>query len=136
MALIARHAIPNRPAVPLPPLRRPSLRALAATAAIAFLVLLIDAMVNPRAFFDLSAMRRLQAVTFPGLPELARGVDVLTGSSGALTAWVVALVAFTILRWWVPAMTAAALPIGGAINLFVGEVLVARTRPHLPELVR
>ena len=33
-------------------------------------------------------------------------------------------------------MAAATLPLGGAINLAIGEFLVGRTRPHLAELAR
>ena len=86
MALIARHAVPHGPSLSLPSLPRPTVRGLGLLAAVAFLLLLVDALLRPRAFFDLWAMQRIQAVDAPWLPGLIDAVEVLTDSTGAIAA--------------------------------------------------
>jgi undecaprenyl-diphosphatase len=136
MALITRHAVPRGRSLSVPRLPRPTVRGLGLLAAVAFLLLLVDALLHPRAFFDLWAMQRVQAVDAPWLPGLMDAVEVLTDSTGAVAAWGLVLLAVLAARWWVPAMALAALPLGGAIDLAIGEFLVGRTRPHLAELAR
>ncbi|MBA2277040.1 MAG: phosphatase PAP2 family protein, partial [Chloroflexia bacterium] len=115
---------------------RPGLRGIGITAAVAFLVLLIDAMVHPRAFFDLWLMQTVQRVEAPGLASLLRVVNDLTSSTGAVAMWVLAVVILAVARWWLPALAMLTLPVGGILNEGVGHLLVTRTRPHLAELTR
>jgi hypothetical protein len=100
MALVARHAVPRGAAVPMPSLPRPTVRGLGVGAAAAFVVLLVDALLHPRAFFDLWAMQRIQGVSLPGLPAAVDAVERLTDSSGAIAAWLAVVVALLLARWW------------------------------------
>ena len=101
-----------------------------------FTALLIDAMMRPRAFFDVRLMQLVQGIEAPGLVTLVRRVNELTSTSGAIAAWALALVVFALARWWVPVLALFTLPAGGIVNEGIGLLLVSRTRPHLPELAR
>jgi membrane-associated phospholipid phosphatase len=136
MALIARdatHRIDVAAAFSLP---RPGRRTVTLTLGLAFLFLLVDAMLQPRAFFDLWTLKTVQRLDLPGLHPVFTGVELLTGSEGAIVTWALALVLFLALRWWAPAIVTALLPLGGVLNLAVGELLAERSRPHLAELAR
>jgi membrane-associated phospholipid phosphatase len=139
MALPARYQPINGPAVgrlPLPSLPRFGVRAAGIAATVAFLIFLIDAMVNPRAFFDLWLMHAIQRVEAPGLESTVRVVNDLNSSTGAVAMWGLAVLAFALVRWWLPALAMLTLPVGGIVNEGVGRILVTRTRPHLEELAR
>lgn len=142
MALVARHAVSHRLPAPrslvtsTPRLPRLSVRAFGVGSAALFLVLLIDAMLNPRAFFDVSAMQAVQATEIAGLETGITAVNDVTSSTGAVATWAIVLIGLVALRWWLPALGVMTLPAGGIINYVVGEFLVARTRPHLAELER
>ena len=58
MALTVRHIAvgSGRRALALPTIPRPGLRGTAITSAALFLAILLDALINPRAFFDLWLM--------------------------------------------------------------------------------
>ncbi len=101
-----------------------------------FAILLIDAMIRPRAVFDLQVMQWVQSIETPGLARFVGEINKLTDSTGAIAAWALALVVLALARWWLPVLTMAMLPVGGIINEGIGLVLVSRTRPHLPELAR
>ena len=139
MALIARPAVPGRPTKAATPRRerpRPTMRATGLTGVVVFVILLIEAMLRPVAFFDLWVLHRVQSVNLPGLAPVVRAIEVLTGSTGAVVAWALLLLAVIAARWWVPALALAAIPLVGPINHVVGEILVGRTRPKLAELAR
>ncbi|CAA9560687.1 MAG: hypothetical protein AVDCRST_MAG73-3670 [uncultured Thermomicrobiales bacterium] len=140
MALAARH-LPNykRTTVAMPrvaDLPRPGIRGLGLGATALFLVFLVDALLHPRAFFDLALMKAIQTVSLPGLHPGVDFVNELTGSRGAIAVWAVSIALFAGLRWWIPALGMMTLPVGGVINEAVGALLVTRTRPHLAELAR
>jgi len=101
-----------------------------------FAIVLLDAMLRPLAGFDLPLIQRVQAVDLPGLATYLDSVSLLTGSVGAIVVWALATVAFATRRIWSAALAMALMPIGGVLNTIVGELLVARTRPHLAELER
>lgn len=62
MALIARHAVPHGPSLSVPSLPRLTVRGLGILSAVAFLLLLVDALLHPRAFFDLWAMKQINCL--------------------------------------------------------------------------
>lgn len=136
MALTARHATVH--SLPSISFRAPRLTHLTAglVSAIAFLIVLLDALVNPTTGFDLWAIKGIQSISFPGLPAIVDQVNTLTGSDGAITMWAGTLLLFLALRWWVPALGLLTLPAGGVINFIIGEHMVSRTRPGLAELER
>ncbi len=99
--------------------------------------LVIDALIQPIAPFDLWSLNQIQRIDLPYLETILRPVDALTSSTGAIGSWALVLLAFIIARKWLVALAVMALPVGGLINNFVGEVLVGRTRPHgYDEIVR
>ncbi len=138
MALTVRHIAAGHglKALALPTVPRPGLRGVAIASAALFVVILLDALINPRAFFDLWLMRQVQGVDGPGLREGLRAVNHLTGSTGAILAWAAALLGFSVARRWLPAFGLLLIPAGGVVNEVISRVLVARTRPHLAELER
>lgn len=101
-----------------------------------FAIVLLDAMLRPLAGFDLPLIMRAQAVEFPGLDAYLTQISKLTGSTGAIALWAVALVALATRRIWSAALAMALMPIGGVLNTVIGELLVTRTRPHMGELQR
>ena len=101
-----------------------------------FLLLLGDALVHPRAAFDLSLLRTIQRVDLPGLELLLRPVDRLTSQTGAIMAWGLTLLVFGLLRWWPALLTATLLPLAAAADNLLGDVLVPRLRPSLAEVER
>jgi undecaprenyl-diphosphatase len=121
---------------PVPRVSRPSTLMLGLGSTALFLVLLIDALINPRAFFDLDLMQAVQRVDLAGSPQVMSWINELTGSEGAVVAWAITLIVLSLARWWIAAAATATLPIGGVINYVVGEMFVPRTRPHLAELER
>src|SRR5688572_706312 len=133
MASLARQAFPtiHVPAVNLP---RPGLRGVGIGATAVFGVLLADAMINEQTRFDVESMKAIQRVDFPGIETAISFLEVLTDSGGAVALWAAAMVLLVSLRWWLPAAAMSLLPVGGVINYIVGEMLVARSRPHLEEL--
>jgi undecaprenyl-diphosphatase len=136
MASVPRSARPagfGRSPIVVP---RPGRRAIGLALGIGFLLLLIDAVVNPRAFFDLWAMRAVQRLDGPGLHPFFEAIERLTSSEGAVAAWVLALVVVLALRWWAPVVALGLMPVGGLINLGIGAFLVERSRPHVAELAR
>ena len=93
-------------------------------------VLLVDAMIQPLAPFDLWAINKIQSIDLPYLETIIRPFDALTSSQGAIASWALVLVAFVAARKWLPALAVMALPIGGLINNVISEGLVGRTRPY------
>jgi membrane-associated phospholipid phosphatase len=136
MALSAYHALPNVLNVRIPSIPRPGRRAISLSLGIAFLLLMIDAAVHARAFFDLWAIQVIQRLEAPGLHGYFEAIEKLTGSEGAIATWAVAFVLFLALRWWAAAIVLGLMPIGGALNEAVGTLIVERSRPHLAELAR
>jgi membrane-associated phospholipid phosphatase len=110
--------------------RIPSLRFLALLLTMLTSVLLVDAMIEPIAPFDLWAINLIQRIDLPWLGTIIRPFDALTSSQGAIATWALLLVACIGNRKWLPALAVMMLPVGGLINNFVSEVLVGRTRPH------
>ncbi|MGH2534848.1 MAG: phosphatase PAP2 family protein [Thermomicrobiales bacterium] len=136
MALTVRHTLSGGTTQTTVALPRPGRRAASLSLGVAFMVLLIDAMVNPRAFFDLWGIKAIQNFDAPGFYTGMKQLEVLTSSTGAVLLWAALVMLFAGLRWWSAAIAGAFLPLGGAVNLLVGELLVQRTRPHLDELAR
>jgi undecaprenyl-diphosphatase len=102
-----------------------------------FLILLIDALVQPRAFFDLGVARAIQSVDAPGLGTVLDVAERLTGSTGALSMGILTFAVLALLRSWAAAITTGLIAIVGLLNLYAGpQVLVDRVRPHDPALVR
>ena len=129
-------AVGRVPQIHLSFLSRISLGGVGIAATVAFAIFLIDALVNPRAFFDLWLMQAIQRVEAPGLEPALGIVNDLTSSTGAVAMWGLAVLAFALARWWLPALTMLTLPLGGIVNEGVSRFLVTRTRPHLEELAR
>jgi undecaprenyl-diphosphatase len=98
-------------------------------------LLLIDALVHPRAFFDVWVSNRVQDIDAPHLAGGVHALNALTGSEGAVVMWAVTMLAFALCRKWLPALATLTLPLGGFINEFIGEVIVGRERPT-PDLVQ
>src|SRR5262245_39034108 len=92
MALFAHHALPGTQHRSLPAVPKPGARGIGLTFGVAFLLLLIDAMINPRAFFDLWAIQTIQRLDAPGLHPLFETVEHLTNSEGAIATWGLALI--------------------------------------------
>ncbi|MDP8907794.1 MAG: phosphatase PAP2 family protein, partial [Chloroflexota bacterium] len=139
MALPAHYSPITGPAVgrlPRPRLPRLGARSAWTAAAMALAILVVDAIINPRAFFDLWLMMEIQQVDAPGIPAAVGFVNDLTSSTGAVAMWGLAVLSFALARWWLPAMAMMTLPIGGLVNEGIGRLLVTRTRPHLAELAR
>src|SRR3712207_3850588 len=136
MAYSAHHVLPRSIGVSVPSLPRPVRRGIALGLGIAFLLLLVDAIVHPLAFFALCATKAVQRLDGPGLPTYFDAVERLTASEGAIATWGLALVLFLALRWWAPAVVLGLTPLGGLLNEGVGRLLVDRSRPHLAELAR
>ncbi len=136
MALFAHHALPGTTHRRLPLVSKPGRRGIALTFGLAFLLLLVDAIVNSRAFFDLWAIETAQRLDGPGLHPLFETVERLTNSRGAIATWGIAVVLFLALRWWAPAVALGLMPLGGVLNEGIGKLLVDRERPHLAELTR
>lgn len=98
---------------------------------------LINAMVQPRMFFDLSLMKKIQAVDIPRVYEVTQFINRdLTSSRPAVMSWLVLMSVLASVRWWSAFLTAGLMPAGGIVSEFISGVLVTRTRPHLDELVR
>src|SRR5215212_6175480 len=84
MAFSAHHAMPRDLQIPLPSVPRPGRRALSLTLGLTFTLLLIDAVVHPRAFFDLWAIKAIQRLDGPGLHSFFEVIERLTSSEGAI----------------------------------------------------
>jgi undecaprenyl-diphosphatase len=100
-----------------------------------FMGFFINAMMQPRMFFDVSLMKRVQAIEFPGLYDLTAFINRdLTSSTPAVVSWLVLMLVLAAARWWPAFLTAGLMPAGGLVNEFICQILVGRTR--LDELVR
>ncbi len=136
MALMARHAtVPALPRIAFGTPRLTYLRG-AIISTLVFLIALVDALLHPTTGFDLWAIKAVQGINFPGLSTFVDQVNTLTGSDGAVAMWAATLLLFLAIRWWLPALGLLTLPTGGVINYVIGEYMVSRTRPGLPELER
>ncbi len=136
MAFSAHHALPRDISLPIPSVPRPGRRALSLSLGLMFTLLLVDAIIHPRAFFDLWAIKAIQRLDGPGLRTFFESIERLTASEGAIATWGIALVLFLALRWWAPAIVLGLMPLGGVVNEGIGRLLVDRERPHLAELTR
>lgn len=102
-----------------------------------FLGFLINALMQPRMFFDVSLMKKIQAVDIPRVYEVTQFVNRdLTSSRPAVLSWLCLMSVLAVTRWWSACLTAGLMPAGGIVSEFISRVLVGRTRPHLDELVR
>jgi membrane-associated phospholipid phosphatase len=99
-----------------------------------FLVFAIDAAVRFPGRFDIETIKFVQRVNIDQLHTWMDMLGLLTDSAGAVVAWAVTLVIFTLLRWWLPVFGVLAIPLGGVVNETISRVLIHRTRPHLDEL--
>ena len=134
MALIAPNA-PRTIAAPTFGIRRPAARSVAIALAAVFLGLTVDGLFHAHAFFDLWLLQEIQRVDLPLLTAVLHPVDTLTSSTGAVTMWAAILLAFVLVRRWLPALATLTLPAGGVINYAVGQ-LVDRSRPDAAVLQR
>ena len=98
-------------------------------------LLIVDALVRDRGAFDYWLINTVQRVDFPFLQPLLHGVSELTGSFWAITLWAALFLGLAVAGRWLAALVALAIPIGGGINLLVGQV-VQRSRPEAAELHR
>jgi membrane-associated phospholipid phosphatase len=105
-------------------------------AGLLFLATLGDALLHPPAPWEIRVLKAAQRVEPPGIGTALEASDLLTDSSGAVFMWAVVSLAFAAARWWWPLVAALMLPLGGVINEGIGLWLVARARPHAPELAR
>jgi undecaprenyl-diphosphatase len=102
-----------------------------------FAVFLVDALMRPRAFFDLSLMKQIQEVDIPRTYEVTQFINRdLTSSTPAVMSWLVLMLVLAAARWWSAFLTASLMPAGGIVNEIFSRLIVTRTRPHLDELVR
>lgn len=93
-------------------------------------------MVHPVAFLDVRLMRAVQRFDVPATYPVFHTIRTLTGSAGAVVAWVVGLV-FLARRWWAPpAVALGVLPVGGVVNEGINLVIVECGQPHLETLAR
>jgi undecaprenyl-diphosphatase len=99
-----------------------------------FFVLAVDAAVRFPGRLDIETMKFVQRVHIGQMHTWMDWLGLLTDSSGAVVAWGVTLVVFTLLRWWLPVFGVLAIPLGGVVNETISRVLIHRTRPHLDEL--
>lgn len=112
---------PAFPANPLPAVR-PQRASAFTTPALALMCLVVvallslDAFSRPRDWADERIMRAIQRIDLPGFAGALRVVEAATGHIGALSIWAALLVLFILLRWWLAALTLAALPVGGLLN--------------------
>ena len=104
--------------------------------AVMFAVLLIGVLVQPVSSLEIQVMQALQRPDDPSLYPVFDTVKSLTGSEGAILAWVVTGLVFLSRRWWAPAVAVGLIPIGGVINEGISIFLVERSRPHLDVLFR
>lgn len=100
-----------------------------------FIVVLLDALLRPHAFYDLWMMRAIQPIDTPVALKIMPVIEPLTDSGGAVASWLVVLATFLVMRRWVWACVIALVPIGGLISLAFAAA-VARPRPHLDEILR
>jgi membrane-associated phospholipid phosphatase len=117
--------------------RRPLARLGLASAA-SFAILLVHALVaDPTAIgsFDLRLIQDVQRIRWEPLGRWLNVFEQLTDAPGAIYAWLVAIAAFALLRWWLPALALLSLPLGGLINETISRGIVGRHRPHL-EILR
>jgi undecaprenyl-diphosphatase len=86
-------------------------------------VFTLDALVHPRAFYDLEVLRAVQRIDLPMLATVIQPVDWLTDGLGAVLMWVLVLVVFVSLRWRGPALVMLAMPAGGAITFTIDRLV-------------
>src|SRR5262249_4745574 len=106
----------------IPAIPAPSATLVAFVASTIFLGLWADAVLHERSFFDAWSLNQVQRIDNNALAHLFDFSNGLTGSTGAIAAWVITLAVLAAARWWVPALATAMLPIGGALNFVVGEL--------------
>ncbi len=99
-----------------------------------FAFMAIDAALRFPGPLDIATIKFVQRVHFSQMHAWSDALGLLTDSAGAVVAWGVTLVVFTLLRWWLPLLGTLAIPIGGVVNETISRVLIHRTRPHLEEL--
>ena len=111
----------------------PRFQVLLASSAV-FVILAIDAALRFPGRLDIETTKVVQRLHIAQLHTWSDYLGLLTDSSGAVIAWGVTLVIFSLLRWWLPVLGVLAIPIGGIVNETISRVLIQRTRPHLEEL--
>jgi membrane-associated phospholipid phosphatase len=104
--------------------------------ALVSIVLIVDAMRHPYSAIDLPIMNNLQQIHHEWFHEIFWTFGRLTSTEGAIAMWLLVLAVMAHARWWAPLITVLVVPAGGVINIAIEHLLVARTRPHLPELLR
>ncbi len=104
--------------------------------ALVSLALIVDAVRRPYSAIDLPIMNAVQEVHHEWFREIAWAFATVTGSTGAVAVWLLVLAAMAAARWWTPLIATFLVPAGGVVNVAIEHLLVARTRPHLPELIR
>lgn len=132
------HAIPFRQTSPIRSIHRHfDLRVIGIgfSSFFIFVVVFVDALVQPRASYDLRLMQTVQNINVPLRDAVLPRVENLTDSRGAVFAWFCVLAAFVIVRHWNWALVVALVPAGGVVNHLFGTI-VTRARPHAEELLR
>jgi hypothetical protein len=77
-----------------------SLKFLALLFAMLTSVLVVDAMIEPLAPFDLWAINLIQRIDLPYLSTIIRPFDALTSSTGAIATWSLMLIGVVVARKW------------------------------------
>jgi membrane-associated phospholipid phosphatase len=135
MALLVRNQ-PSGGALAIHPRAlRPSRAAVVVSFLTVFLALTVDALIHPRAFFDVSLLRAIQRIDLPLLEQVLRPIDWSASTAGGIAIWATFFVAFLLARWWLPALALLTLPVGGLINEGFG-ILTNHVRPAADEAYR
>jgi undecaprenyl-diphosphatase len=104
--------------------------------AVTALLLTIDGILHTATRFDVRIINAVQGLDAPYLAQVIRAVSALTSSTGAMVMWTLTLLTFASIRWWLPALATATLPVGGVLNFVVGEFVVGRARPDEETVTR
>jgi hypothetical protein len=106
------------------------------TCALVFVVLTLDALYHPRAFFDLTVLQTVQRIDLPMLETVLRPVDWMTDGLGAVLMWTLVLLVFLALRWWRSALVMLTMPVGGVLTTIIDRLLVDRAGLNPAEVER
>ncbi len=105
-------------------------------AAVLTLLLTADALIRERRDADYRLIRAVQEIDGPYLRPVLQFVNDLTGAFWQIALWAALLLYLaTVLRSWLPVLTVALIPLGGAANWIISAI-VDRPGPDPDRLVR
>lgn len=105
-------------------------------AAVAFLFFTVVALTDRWDSLDARLLRAVQQIELPLLATMLRPVDLLTSSAGAVVMWVMLVFLLYAARWWRSLLPVLLVPLGGAIDNLIGDRMMERARPAVPEAIR